>query len=115
MEIVQYFAIILSMTVGLPAGVIVSHLAKDEQALLKKQLKKFVLPIRQEIVYAVFAIIFAAVSQTNYLALATIIFLYGILAGSFLFVQNRIRELVGAGIIFVICSMLASAATTFLF
>lgn len=112
----QYLLLNITAAFGLLIGLLVSFLANDERIASKKYLRFFVIPIPQYVVCAVLGIIFAISSMTNYFFLViSLIFLYSIPTGSFLFVNKKTKELIFAFAAFVASSIIINLFTTFLF
>ena len=110
MEIIQFAGLSMAIMLGLLAGAIISYLAKDEQLKIKNHLGKIIVE-RQQRVYSTMGLVFAALSQTKYLLLAsTIIFLYSILAGSFLFLEKKYKEIAYSAAYFVLVAIVFKIA-----
>jgi len=106
MEIIQYSLFSIATSSGLFAGAIISRLTQNEQKNEQAYLKKIVLPFRQENIFTLLGIIFAFLSPSRYFFLtATLIFLYSIPVGSFLFTQKNNKELFSTAGIFVLATI----------
>lgn len=110
MEITQFIMLSAATMLGLLAGTIISWIAKDEQSKARKYLGKIIIE-RQQKIFSTLGLVFAFMSQTKYFLLtSTIIFLYSILAGSFLFVEKKHKEIIASAAYFVLIAIVFKLA-----
>jgi len=112
MEVIQYSMVSIITMSGFLAGKIISALTKEEHKHFKQFLEKIVFNVSQYKIYSLLALFFAIASFTKYFFLTTsIIFIYSIIVAYLLATEKKDKELLKAGVMFIIVSVIVRTLT----